>query len=82
VPQDPQLSVRAKPDPTVPRRVVDRLGEDAVLEMIEARRVGAKLRELVERYEVSESSLKRLIRAAADNLQRDDDEGRGRHPHR
>jgi Mor family transcriptional regulator len=47
----------------VPRRVADRLGEEAVHEMIEARRAGAKLRELVERYQVSESSLKRLLRA-------------------
>ena len=44
------------------RRVADRLGEDTVRELVEARREGAKLRELVERYEVSESSLKRLLR--------------------
>jgi hypothetical protein len=36
----------------------------------------------VERHEVSESSLTRLLRVAADNLQRDDYEGLGRHPHR
>ena len=44
------------------RRVADRLGEDTVCELVEARREGAELRELVERYEVSESSLKRLLR--------------------
>jgi hypothetical protein len=48
----------------VPRRVVDRLGDEVVCELVEARRAGAKLRELVERYEVSESSLKRLLRGA------------------
>ena len=63
--QDPKVSVRAVPKVIVPRRVVDRLGEEAVRELVEARQAGAKLRELVERYEVSESSLKRLLRAAA-----------------
>jgi hypothetical protein len=48
----------------VARRVVDRLGEDTVRELIEARRAGAKLRALTEQYEVSESSVKRLLRAA------------------
>ena len=58
--QDRQASVEAKP-PAVPRRVVDRLGEDAVREMIEARQAGAELRELVERYGISESSVKRVL---------------------
>jgi hypothetical protein len=62
--QDPKISVPAKPKAIVPRRVVDRLGEETVRELIEARRAGAKLGELVERYEVSESSLKRLLRTA------------------
>lgn len=63
--QDPKIGIRSTPKAIVPRRVVDRLGEESVRELIEARRAGAKLRELVERYKVSESSLKRLLRAAA-----------------
>jgi hypothetical protein len=63
--EDPKVSVRAMPKAIVPRRVVDRLGEEMVRELVEARQAGAKLRELVERYEVSESSPKRLLRAAA-----------------
>jgi hypothetical protein len=55
----------------VPRRVVDRLGEETVRKLVEARRAGTKLWGLVERYEVSESSLKRLLRAAADETQED-----------
>jgi hypothetical protein len=66
--QDPQASVRAKPNRTVPKRVVDRLGEQTVRELIEARQAGVKLRELVERYEVSESSLKRLPPAVTKDL--------------
>ena len=67
--QDPKVSVRANAKAVAPRRVFDRLGDEAVRERIEARRAGAKLRELVERYGVSESSLKRLFRtAAADDL--------------
>jgi len=64
--KDPSPSVRAKSKETVPRRVIDHLGEETARELIEARRVGAKPRELVERYEVSESSLKRLLRGAAE----------------
>ena len=67
--RDAKVSVRAKSKAVVPRRVVDRLREDVVRELVEVRRARAKLRELVERYEVSESSLKRLLRAAvADDL--------------
>lgn len=66
---DRRISVRARPAPAVPRRVVERLGEDTVRELIEARRTGAKLRQLVECYNVSESSLKRLLRAATDSGQ-------------
>lgn len=47
-----------------PRRVVDRLGEDAVREMIEARQAGIKLRDLAERYGISESSVKRIAASA------------------
>jgi hypothetical protein len=65
-----KISVRARPNATVPRRVVDRLGMETVRELIEARQAGAKLRELVERYEVSEGSLKRLFQAAADTSSR------------
>lgn len=58
--QDRRASVRAKPALAVPRRVVDRLGEDVVREMIEARQAGMKLRDVAERYGISESSVKRL----------------------
>ena len=58
--------MRAKAKAVVPRRVVDRLGDEVVRELVEARRAGAKLRELVERYEVSESSVKRLLRDATE----------------
>jgi uncharacterized protein (DUF433 family) len=57
------------PEASEPRRVVDRLGDGAVRELVEARQAGAKLRELAERYEISESSLKRLLRAATKILQ-------------
>jgi len=67
--QDPKVSVRSTPKAVVPRRVADRLGDEVVRELVEARRAGAKLRELVERYEVSESSLKRLLRASVKNPQ-------------
>ena len=65
----PKTSVRAKPKATVPRRVADRLGEETLRELIEARRAGAKLGDLVERYQVSESSLNRLLRAVTESLQ-------------
>ena len=60
--QDRQASVRARPTAAVPRRVIDRLGEDVVREVIEARASGVKLREVAERYGISESSVKRLMR--------------------
>jgi|SRR6266700_4290514 len=63
----PRASVRAKAKAIVPRRVIDRLCDEVVHELVEAPRAGAKLRELVERYEVSESSLKRLLRGADDS---------------
>jgi hypothetical protein len=61
--QDPRPSVRARPASGTPRRVVDRLGEDVVREMIDARRAGAKLKDVAKRYGVSESSVKRMLRA-------------------
>lgn len=60
--KDPQASVRGKLAPAVPRRVVDRLGDDIVREMIEARAAGVKLREVAKRYGISESSVKRYAR--------------------
>jgi hypothetical protein len=59
--QDPRLSVRAKSTSIVPRRVVDRLGEDVVRQMVEARRTGMKLKDVAKRYGISESSVKRLL---------------------
>jgi len=41
--------------------VVDRLGEDVVREMIEARWAGVPLKEVANRYGISESSVKRLM---------------------
>ena len=60
--RDRQVSVRARPTPAVPRRVVDRLGEDVVRKMIEARRAGTKLKDVAIRYGISESSVKRLMK--------------------
>jgi hypothetical protein len=56
------ITVRANPKAIMPRLVIDRPGEETVRELIEARRTGVKLRELVEPCETSESSLKRLFR--------------------
>ena len=61
--KDQQVSVRAKPNSTVPRRVVDRLGESVVREMIDARRAGAKLKDVAKQYGVSESSVKRITQS-------------------
>jgi hypothetical protein len=47
--QDQKVSVQARPTPDVPRRVVDRLGEDIVCELIEARAADATLREIAKR---------------------------------
>jgi hypothetical protein len=60
--------VQAKTKAIVPRRVADRLGEETLRELIEERQAGAKPCDLVERYQVSESSLKRLLRAAVKDL--------------
>jgi DNA invertase Pin-like site-specific DNA recombinase len=64
--EDRQASVRARPASAVPRRVVDRLGEAVVQEIIEARRAGVKLREVAKRYGISESTVKRLTRTSVD----------------
>lgn len=53
----------------VPRRVTDRLGEEALCALVEEWRTGAKARDLAEHYQASDSSLKRLLRAASSNLQ-------------
>jgi hypothetical protein len=42
------------------RRVVDRLGEGAVREMIEAQVAGVKLKNVVRRYGISESCVNRI----------------------
>jgi len=65
--EDRQLSGRTTAKAIVPKRVVDRLGEATVRELVEARRAGAKLRELGDRYGISESSVKRLIRVESTN---------------
>ena len=65
--EDQPASVRAKPKPAMPRRVVDRLGEDAVREMVEARRAGIRLQDVARQYRVSESSVKRLLRSRTVN---------------
>ena len=62
---DRQGSVQTKPNSAVPRRVVDRLGEDVMQEMIEARQSGRKLKDVAELYKVSESSVKRMLRVHA-----------------
>lgn len=60
--QDPQVGARAKSNPNVPRRVVDRLGEEVVRQMIEARQVGMKLKGLAEQHGISETGVKRILR--------------------
>jgi DNA invertase Pin-like site-specific DNA recombinase len=60
--RDRQVSVQSNPNPTVPRRVVDRLGDDVVQEIVAARQAGMKLSEVAKRYGISESSVKRATR--------------------
>jgi hypothetical protein len=62
--KDPQPSVRARLTSGMPRRVVDRLGEDVVQEIAGARQAGMKLKDVAKRYGISESSVKRLSTAA------------------
>lgn len=44
------------------RAVRDRLGENGVQSLIASRRAGATMRQLVERYGISESSVKRVLK--------------------
>lgn len=44
--------------------VRERLGEGGVQALVASRRAGATMRELVERYGISESSVKRLVKKA------------------
>ena len=66
--EDRQASGQTTAKAEVPKRVADRLGEDTVRELIEARRAGAKLRELVDKYGISESSVKRLLKQQREAL--------------
>jgi hypothetical protein len=59
---DPELSVRTTAKADQPHRVVDRLGEQAVRELIEAFHAGTPTWRLAERYGISLSSVKRLLR--------------------
>jgi AraC-like DNA-binding protein len=68
--EDPEESVRTTAKAAEPHRVVDRLGEQAVQQMIEERRAGVELRELAERYGISLSSVKRLLRSDVGSRQR------------
>jgi hypothetical protein len=60
--EDRQPGLRTTAKAALPKRVADRLGDAAVRELVEGRRAGAKLRELVDKYGISESSVKRLVR--------------------
>jgi hypothetical protein len=60
--EDRQGTAKTTAKAAVPKRVADRLGEAPVRELIEARQAGVKLRELVDTYGISESSVKRLFR--------------------
>jgi DNA invertase Pin-like site-specific DNA recombinase len=54
---------RPVPSPAPRRwRLVDRLGEQIIRELLADRRSGATKRELVERYGISMSSVKRILR--------------------
>jgi acetyl-CoA acetyltransferase len=50
---------------TRPWRVIDRLGEKLILDLLADRRAGATKQALVERYGISRSSVKRLVRKQA-----------------
>jgi hypothetical protein len=63
--EDPERSIQTTAKAAVPHRVVDRLGEESVRRMIEERQTGAELRELAERYGVSLSSVKRILKASS-----------------
>ena len=64
--KDRQPSARTTAKARVPKRVADRLGEAAVREMIEARRAGMTLKDVAQRYGISESSVKRVTSNHAD----------------
>lgn len=61
--EDRRLSLRTTAKAAVPKRVTDRLGEAAVRELIKDRLAGARLCELVDRYGISESSVKRVLKS-------------------
>jgi hypothetical protein len=63
--EDRQASARTTAKAEAPKRVADRLGDATVRELIDARQAGAKLRELVDSYGISESSVKRLLKMGA-----------------
>lgn len=60
--EDPRESVRTTAKAAEPHRVVDRLGEQAVRELVEAFEAGTSKWRLSEQYGISLSSVKRLIR--------------------
>lgn len=68
--EEPPQSVRTTAKAAVPHRVVDRLGEEVVQEMIEERQAGAELRELAARYGISVSSVKRILKSSLEPADR------------
>jgi DNA invertase Pin-like site-specific DNA recombinase len=66
--EDRQANARTTVKIDQPRRVVDRLGEDAVRELIEARRAGMKLKDVARQYGISESSVKRVTRGFGETV--------------
>lgn len=56
------VSVRSAEGPRVQQRVMDRLGEDGLCRLASEFRAGATKRELAERYAMSESTVKRILR--------------------
>ena len=56
-----------------PWRLVDRLGEQVILELLRERRRGTSQRALAQRYGISLSSVKRLVRHPATHGSRTDD---------
>lgn len=60
--EDLKESVRTTAKAAEPHRVVDRLGEQAVRQLIEERQAGVELCELAARYGISLSSVKRIVR--------------------
>jgi hypothetical protein len=60
--KDPHRSVRTTAKADEPWRVVDRLGEETVRELVEAFQAGTPKWRLAAEYEISLSSVKRLVR--------------------